>query len=134
MPQTNLQILTFAFQKAGIVDETRAPSPTQAANGLVIMNDYLLTQARDGMRLGYYPQTNLANNVPLQDSDIGDVKWMMAQQLAMAYGATIKDQASIDEIEKATRRLTKRTQRYFESDLGELSRAQGGPWGGPNWG
>jgi hypothetical protein len=134
MPQTNLQVLTFAFQNAGIVDETRAPSNVQAANGLVIMNAYLLTQARDGMRLGYYPQTNLANICPLQDSDINDVKMMMVKQLSMAYGTTIKDQDVRDEIEKSERRLTKRTQRYFESDLGELSRAQGGPWGGPNWG
>jgi hypothetical protein len=31
------------------------------------------------------------------------------------------------------RRLTKRYLRYTECDLGELSRPQSGPWGGPNW-
>lgn len=133
MSQTNLQMVTFAFQKAGIVDETQSPTAVQAANGLQIMNDYLADQAADGMRLGWFPQTNLAATAPLKDADIHGVKLLMTAQFALSYGVKIEDPVLIASIEGAERRLVKRSLRYFESDLSELSRPQGGPWGGPNW-
>ncbi len=133
MTQTNLAVLTFAFQKAGIVDELQSPTAAQAANGLTIMNDFLLTQNVDGMRLGYYPQTNLQSNIPIKDADIGDVKLILIPQIAVAYGITLADPVLLDLISEASRRLTKRSIQLVECDLGELSRPQGGPWGGPNW-
>jgi hypothetical protein len=131
--QTNLQILTDIFQKTGIVDETQSPTAAQAANGLRLMNNYLLSQSVDGMRLGWYPQTNLQSNAPLKDADIGDVELIMVPQIALAYGITLSDPAIIGEITNAITRLTKRSIQLVEADLSELSRPQGGPWGGPNW-
>jgi hypothetical protein len=131
--QTNLAVLTFAFQKAGIVDELQSPTAAQAANGLTIMNGYLLSQNVDGMRLGYYPQTNLQANIPIKDADIYDVQLILIPQIATAYGITLSDPVLIGMIDNAERRLTKRSIQLVESDLGELSRPQGGPWGGPNW-
>jgi hypothetical protein len=131
--QTNLQILTDIFQKTGIVDETQSPTAAQAANGLRLMNNYLLSQAVDGMRLGWFPQTNLQSNAPLKDADIGDVELAMMPQIALAYGITLSDQAVLSEITNAITRLTKRSIQLVEADLSELSRPQGGPWGGPNW-
>lgn len=133
MTQTNLQILTDIFQKTGIVDETQSPTAAQAANGLRLMNNYLLSQAVDGMRLGWFPQTNLQSNAPLKDADIGDVELAMMPQIALAYGITLSDQAVLSEITNAITRLTKRSIQLVEADLSELSRPQGGPWGGPNW-
>jgi hypothetical protein len=136
-------MLTEAFQKLGIVSEGRQPTPTQSANGLTISNDNILTQMRDGWTgLGWYPQTqaNLTSNAPLKDEDIGDIKLMMAAWIAPHYGVTIAsspdptDLSSLgNQIKEAYRRLNKRYLRYVECDLGELSRPQGGPWGGPNW-
>lgn len=133
MPETNLSILTGAFRKAGIVDETESPSPAQTADGLVLLNNYLLNQAADGLRLGWYPQTNPAATAPLKDADIHNVKMMLTKQLAISYDVEIKSPLVLQEIADAERMLTKRYLRYFESDLSELSRAQGAPWGGPGW-
>jgi hypothetical protein len=143
MAQTNQQIITEAFQKLGVVREGRQPSPTQSANGMTILNDNLLTQMRDGWgNIGWYPQTiaQLNSIAPLKDEDIGDVKWVLAGWLSPHYGITIPPSPDPlngydlgAQIFQASRRLTKRYLRYTESDLGELSRANGGLWGGSYW-
>jgi hypothetical protein len=142
--QTNQAIITEAFQIVGVVREGVQPTPTQTANGLTILNDNMLTQMRDGWgNIGWYPQTTaqLNSNAPLRDEDIGDVKYCLAGWIAPRYGVTIE--SSPDPLNgfdlgamifQAMRRLTKRYLKYTECDLGELSRSQGGPWGGPGWG
>lgn len=142
MTQTNQQIITEAFQLLGVVREGRAPTPTQSANGMTILNDNLLTQMRDGWRnIGWYPQTvaQLNSTAPLKDEDIADVKYLLAGWIAPRYGVTIMSSPDPDGfdlgnlIKGAMRRMNKRYLEYTECDLGELSRPQGGPWGGPNW-
>ena len=144
MAQTNQQIITEAFQILGVVREGRQPTPTQSANGMTILNDNLLTQMRDGWgNLGWYPQTILQLNStsPIKDEDIADIKYLLAGWLSVRYGVTIPpSQDPINGFDlgaliyQAMRRLTKRYLKYTESDLGELSRAMGGPWGGPGFG
>ena len=143
MTTTNQAIITEAFQKLGIVREGRAPSATQSANGLTILNDNMLTQVRDGWRdIGWFPQSQAQINsiAPVRDEDIADVKLILAAWIAPHYGVVIEsspdpdDQTKlVNQIKAAFRRLSKRYLRYTECDLGELSRPQGGPWGGPNW-
>jgi hypothetical protein len=135
MTQQVLQIVTEAFQLAGITDETESPSPEQGVNGLTVLNDMLANEAVDGLRLGWWPQTNLTNTAPLRDSDFYGVKLMLALALAPRYGIDIaKDNpALVAEAADAKRQLTKRSLRYFESDLGELQRPQAGPWGGAGY-
>lgn len=143
MAQTNQQIITESFQILGVVREGRAPTPTQSANGMTILNDNLLTQMRDGWgNIGWYPQTiaQLNSIAPLKDEDIADVKYALAGWISVRYGVTIPP--SPDPLNgfdlgalifQAMRRLTKRYLRYTECDLGELSRANGGLWGGSYW-
>ena len=143
MAQTNQQIITESFQIIGVVREGRQPTPTQSANGMTILNDNLLTQMRDGWgNIGWYPQTaaQLNSIAPLKDEDIADVKYVLAGWISVRYGITIDpspdplngyDLGAL--IYQANRRLTKRYLRYTESDLGELSRANGGLWGGSYW-
>lgn len=140
MSQTVQQIINEAYTKLGIVADGRAPSPTQSATGLTILNDNLLTQQRDGWQLGWFTQTNLAAIAPLRDEDIGDVKLCLVSWLSIHYGQPIpgspdpNDMSSLSaQIRAAFRRLSKRSLRMTECDLGELSRAQSGPWGGPGW-
>lgn len=143
MSQTITQIINEAFTKVGVVADGKAPSPTQAAIGLTILNDNILTQQRDGWKLGWYPQTNAAAIAPLRDEDIGDVKLCLVAWLSVHYGIQIApsanpydpdDQMSLTaQIKSAFKRLSKRSLQVVDSDLGELSRAQGGPFGGPNW-
>jgi hypothetical protein len=141
--QTNQQIITEPFIKLGLVAEGHQPSATQSAQGLTILNDNMLTQMMDGWRdIGWYPQTtaNLTTPAPLQDSDVADIKLALAAWIAPHYGKTVDpptspaDKSSLGaQVEAAFTRLDKRYLRRTEADLGELSRPQGGPWGGPNW-
>lgn len=140
MSATNQAIITEAFQTIGVVADGRSPTATQSAVALTVMNDRIMSEQRDGWRLGWYPQSNLAATAPLRDEDIGEVKLVLASWLAPKYGVTIDvpqdptDPAALaNQIKDAFRKLTKRSIQYTECDLGELSRAQGGPWGGPNW-
>lgn len=142
LTKTNQQIVTEAFTLIGVVADGKQPTPSQSSRGIDTLNDNLLTQQRDGWSLGWYPQTvaNLTSLAPLRDEDIGDVTLCLGSWLAPKFGVTIapdpdpENPGSLaNQIKWAFMRLTKRYVRYTESDLGELSRAQGGPWGGPNW-
>lgn len=142
---TNQSIITEMYQLLGVVREGRQPTPTQSANALTILNDNLATQMRDGWGgIGWWPQTvaMLNNLAPLQDSDIADIKYLLASWTALRYGITIADNPNDDlaaptslggHIRASMRRMNKRYLKRVECDLGELSRPQGGPWGGPNY-
>jgi hypothetical protein len=140
--QTNQAIITESYQLLGVVREGRAPSPTQSANGLTILNDNLATEMKDGWgNIGWYPQTvaMLNNAAPLNDADMADIKYLLAGWIAMRYGVTIPDNPNDPmnmttlggQIRNSLRRMNKRYLKRVECDLGELSRPQGGPWGGP---
>lgn len=140
--QTNQQIITAALNLIGVVADGRAPTATQSADSIAIMSDMLLTQQRDGWNLGWYPQTvaNLNTAAPLADESVYDVKLCLCAWLAPKFAVKIPlspdplDEASLsNQIKSAFRRLSKRSLLAVESDLGELSRPQGGPWGGPNF-
>lgn len=130
---TNQEIISFAYQKIGVIDENSSPSFEQGQTALTIVNDYLLNEAADGMRLGWYTQTNIAANAPLKAEDVHGVKMLLAKQLAAHYGISITDPILLQEMETAKTQLVKRSLRYSEADFSEFPRPQGGPWGGPNW-
>jgi hypothetical protein len=136
---TNQAIITEAFQLIGVVSEGRQPTPTQSANAITIMNDNIATQMTDGWgNIGWWPQSvaTLNNPAPLKQADIADIKLLTASWLAPRYG--IHDMAAsrpdlVKLINEAQTRMNKRYLKRTECDLGELSRPQGGPWGGPNY-
>lgn len=130
---SNLEIITFSYQKIGVIDENSSPSNEQGIVGLTVLNDYLLNEAADGMRLGWFTQTNLAATAPLRAEDVHGVKLLLCRQLASHYGITIQNPLLMDDITTAKTQLVKRSLRYSESDLSELSRAQGGPFGSPGF-
>lgn len=143
--QTNQQIITESYQLLGVVREGRAPTPTQSANGLTILNDNIATQSADGWgSIGWWPQTvaMLNNPAPCYDRDVADLKYLLASWISVRYGISIQDDPNDDisapitlggQIRSAQRRMNKRYLKRVECDLGELSRPQGGPWGGPNY-
>jgi hypothetical protein len=121
------------------VREGRQPTATQSANGLTVLNDNLATQMKDGWgNIGWWPQTiAMINNLaPLNDADIADIKFLLAKWLAPRYGIYDIEASRPDlflQITEAQTRMNKRYLKRTECDLGELSRPQGGPWGGPNY-
>jgi hypothetical protein len=130
---SNLEIITYAYQKIGVVDENSSPSNEQGVVGLTVLNNYLLNEAADGMRLGWFTQTNIAATAPLRDEDVHGVKLLLARQLASHYGIIIQNPLLMDDIQTAKTQLVKRSLRYSEADFSEFPRPQGGPWAGPNW-
>lgn len=130
---TNLEIIIYAYQKIGVIDENFIPTNEQGIVGLTVLNDMLLNEQADGLRLGWYKQYYLVNCCPLKDEDIYGVKLMLAEALAAHYGITIQNPTLLADVAEAKRQLVKRYIRYSEADFSELSRPQGGPWGGPNW-
>lgn len=129
-----LEIITDAMQLIRMIDQNESPSAEQGAQGLRILNDMLLNEAADGLRLGWFPQTAVTSVAPLRPQDLYGVKRMLAMALATANGINLAkdDPVLYGEIIEAKRQLVKRSIRYFESDLGELQRPQGVAWG-PNW-
>jgi hypothetical protein len=129
-----LEIITDAMQLIRMIDQNEAPSSEQGAQGLRILNDLLMNEAADGLRLGWFPQNAVTNVAPLRPQDIYGVKRMLCAALATANGINLAkdDPVLYAEVVEAKRQLVKRSIRYFESDLGELQRPQGVAWG-PNW-
>lgn len=130
---TNQELITFAYQKIGVIDENSSPTFEQGQVALTVLNDYLLNEGADGMRLGWFTQTQISANAPLRPEDVHGVKMLLCNQLAVHYGITIQNPFLIQEIQTAKTQLVKRSLRYSEADFSELSRSQGGPWGGPGW-
>lgn len=130
---SNQEIINFSYQKIGVIDENSTPSFEQGQTALTVLNDYLLNEAADGMRLGWYTQTNISANAPLKAEDVHGVKMLLCRQLAIHYGITIQNPDLIKEIDTAKTQLVKRSLRYSEADFSEFPRPQGGPWGGPSW-
>lgn len=130
---TNFEIIADAYQLIGVIDENSPPSNEQGVTGLSVLNDYLLNEAADGMRLGWFRQYVLQACTPLKDEDIYGVKILLALQLAARYGITIQNQQLLEAGMVAKTQLVKRSLRYSEADFSEFPRPQGGPWGGPNW-
>ncbi len=130
MSQTNLQIITDAFTTIGVLGAGDDLAPELGQQGLKTLNDLLANEAADGMRLGWYPQTDLYATAPLRDQDIFGVQLILAEILAPKNGISLEDPVLLAQIADARRQLTKRSIRYFESDLGELQRPQASPWGG----
>lgn len=124
MSATNLELITYAFLKCNVISESDAPSPEQGVTGLNVLNDMAANMAADGIRVGWYPQTNLAAVSPLQNQDIGPFKYMLCAALASHYGIEL-GQLLLAEIGNANTRLVKTALKYSEADLSELPRTQG---------
>lgn len=136
----NLEIIQYALLKCNVIDENSSPSAEQGLTGLNVLNDMLLNEQADGLNLGWFKQTNLAANAPLRDADVYGVKMLLTRALSAHYGIVLEPPLAdtpgmpgSGEISKAYTQLIKRSLRMTECDLGELSRPQGGPWGGPNY-
>lgn len=124
MSATNLELVTYALLKCNVIDENSSPSPEQGATGLNVLNDMMANMSSDGIKLGWYPATSLASTSPLQNQDVGPIKYLLTAALAAHYGITL-GALLIAEIAAASTRLAKRALRYSEADLSELPRPQG---------
>ena len=128
MSQTNLQIITASLRLLTIVDEITEPSEEQAQSALTILNDMMADFYADGIRLNWYPQTDLSATAPLEDSDIRNIKILLAEELGLHYGIEITPSMQ-GEAKEVYRELAKRYLRYVDADLTILPFSQGGLFG-----
>lgn len=124
MSATNLELITYACLKCNVIDETQAPSAEQGVTALNVLNDMMASMAKDGIRVGWYPQTSIAATSPLQAEDVGPIKYLLCAALAAHYGIPLGD-ALVAQIGNAGTRLVKTALKYSEADLSEMPRAQG---------
>lgn len=94
MSRTNLQVITDSLRLVGILGEIDTPSNEDAQEALRRLNDMVLGWERhNGVRLGFYPQTNLASNIPIDDEYFEDVTALLAKKLAPYWGFTLSADA-----------------------------------------
>lgn len=124
MSATNLELITYAFLKCNVISESEAPSAEQGVTGLNILNDMLADMSKDGIKLGWYPQTSTAATSPLQAEDVGPIKYLLCASLAAHYGIQLSE-LLLAEIGKSYTRLVKTALKYSEADMSEMPRAQG---------
>lgn len=124
MSAKNLELVTYAFLKCNVISESDAPSSEQGVTALNVLNDMMASMSKDGIKLGWYPQTDLSATAPLQNEDVGPIKYMLTAALASHYGIEL-GQLLLAEIGQANTRLVKTALKYSEADMSELPRTQG---------
>lgn len=124
MSATNFELIQYAFLKCNVISEGDSPSPEQGVTALNVLNDMMANMSKDGIKLNWYPQTNIAAVSPLANEDVGPIKYMLCAALASHYGITLGE-LLLAEIGQANTRLVKTALRYSEADMSELPRTQG---------
>lgn len=86
MSRTNLAVITDAMRLAGIANQVETPSAEDSDTALDRMNDMILGWERhNGIRLGYYPQTSLSANIPIDDEYFEAVTALLAKKLCWVF-------------------------------------------------
>ena len=90
MSRTNLTVITEALRLAGVIHEIETPANEDAQDALRRLNDMMLGwDKQKGIKLGFYPQTVLAENIPIGDEYFEVVTLMLAKRIAQHWGASL---------------------------------------------
>lgn len=90
MARTNLQLITDSLRLASVIHEIQTPSNEDAQDGLRRLNDMMLSWKREkGIELGFYPQTALSANIPIDDEYFEVVTLQLAKRLAQHWGGSL---------------------------------------------
>jgi len=130
---TNLDLITSALRKLNVIDETEAPSAEQGVQGLAAVNDMMADMYADGIRLGWFPQTDLSATAPIADENIRGVKYLLTVELGGEYDLQVP-QYVLTTAANAYARLAKGSQQYFEASMDGLPMGDaqyGWGWGWP---
>jgi hypothetical protein len=75
---SNLDVITDAYRMGNVIPMTQAPGSELGQAALRHLNDMLATWASDGIDLGWFPQTELADDAPVDDGVIAALKANLA--------------------------------------------------------
>lgn len=131
MSCTSADIIVDGYRILTVIDANENPSAEQMQIGLAVLNDTLANMDEDGIRVDWYPQTDVTVTTPLRDEDIRNVKLIFASELALRWGVSISQSIPdlVEKIDSAVKALAKRSLDYVDSDLTGLPWAQGGLFG-----
>jgi hypothetical protein len=90
---------------------------------LAILNELMADWEMDGIRLGYFPQSDLSAQCSLQDVDIRAVKLRLVNEFAGRNGVSIDPEMGVS-IASVYSKIFKRSIRYVESNNSEPPRPQ----------
>lgn len=127
MSLTVIELITDALVEINVIDVNEAPTAEQGVAALRRLNQMLADWETDGIRIGYYPQTDMAANVPIERSDELGVTLNLAVELAPGYGIEPLDSLKTRAGDYYAS-LAKQSLQYFESDMTMLPTADTGPW------
>lgn len=93
---TNLELLTSAFRKIGMLDENDVPSAEQGQVGLRLLNQLLAAWAEDGLAFpSWFTQTVLSDALPLPDWAERAVTAALAIEIAGEYDRSVTDALAV---------------------------------------
>lgn len=126
---TNIELITKALLKIGVLNEVETPSAEQGIDALAELNAMLEEWDEAGIRLGWSEQTDLSETAPLPPHAERGVTLMLALALAPSYGgaASVTD-AIVGDARMAYDRLHRKAMlaNLKESDSRNLPAAEGG--------
>ena len=116
---TNLDVITEAFRKSGIINPRETPGASKGADGLELLNDMMSDWEDDGIELGYYPQTSLSGTIPIEDKHLRGVKYNLSRAIAADYGVDLPAE-TVRIAELTLARLEKATTEEFSTDFSHM--------------
>lgn len=82
---TNFELLTDALRELGVISPFQSPTAEYAALALRKLNQLMDLMQRDGIDLGYFVQTDVQAECPMQDSDCNIVMPILAMSLTINF-------------------------------------------------
>ena len=104
----NIDIITEAYQLSNITNDREVLNSRQSSKGLTFLNDMMSDWQEDGIELGYYPQTLIDDDFPVEDKFFRGVKYNLALAVAGANGVVAPEETrriaglTFDRLAKAT--------------------------------
>jgi hypothetical protein len=84
---TNFELITDAFRELGVISAFQNPTAEHAALALRKLNQLMDVMGRDGIDLGYFAQTDVQDECPMEDSDCNVVMPILAMSLSVNFPA-----------------------------------------------
>jgi hypothetical protein len=102
---TNLELITQALRKIGVIDAFRPASAEDAALGLQELNNLMADLEADTVDLGYFTQTSVNDDLPLDDRDSSAILPLLAVSLSGAFPSSTISPALAFQADKNRSRL-----------------------------
>jgi hypothetical protein len=127
---TGIDMITDSLRLINVIRANQSPDAEMGVSSLRALNELMADWQADGIRLGWYPVTDITDELPLAEENERAIKYNLAQELCATYG--LDPPPVVVEIAKATyARLAKLALQTFEESLDQLPIPE--PWGTIAW-